>query len=76
MLNDSLKSAQEEFFRLKADLEAEKKARELVEAETANDFDAGHLKAKEMYADEVVMFENRGLKHEWLKALAAAKVTR
>ncbi|GMP24769.1 hypothetical protein CsSME_00001923 [Camellia sinensis var. sinensis] len=41
----------------------------------AKAFDGGHLNAKEMYADEVLKFNNRGFKHGWLKALEAAKVT-
>ncbi|THG04195.1 hypothetical protein TEA_001426 [Camellia sinensis var. sinensis] len=58
LIEFSLKSAQEEISQLKANLEAEKKAKELAKVDAAKAFDAGQLKAKELYADEALKFEN------------------
>ncbi|GMP48055.1 hypothetical protein CsSME_00015549 [Camellia sinensis var. sinensis] len=58
-----------------AKLESEKKAKERAKVDVAKAFEAGLLKAKELYADKALKFENRGFKHGWMKALVAAKVT-
>lgn len=63
LIHGSLKSAQEEISKLKADLEAEKKARVLAEADAAKSFNVGELKAKELYANEALKFNNRSFKH-------------
>lgn len=75
LIDGSLKSAQKEISKLKAELEVERMVKELTAVDAAKAFAAGELKAKELYTDKAMKFENRGFKHGWFKALAAANVT-
>ncbi|GMP74463.1 hypothetical protein CsSME_00031873 [Camellia sinensis var. sinensis] len=72
---DALKLAQEAISKLEAELEEIKKAKETADSEDSKAFEVGKSAAFTDYVDEVPKFENRGFKHGWLKALAAADVT-
>ncbi|GMP47782.1 hypothetical protein CsSME_00015365 [Camellia sinensis var. sinensis] len=75
MTNDALKLAQEAISKLVAGLEEMKAAKEMTDLKASSAFDAGKKSAFDEYVGEVPKFENRGFKHGWLKALAAADVT-
>ncbi|GMP68963.1 hypothetical protein CsSME_00028390 [Camellia sinensis var. sinensis] len=63
LIDGSLKSAQKEISKLKAELEVERKVKKLAAADAAKAFAARELKANELYADKAVKFENQGFKH-------------
>ncbi|GMP54918.1 hypothetical protein CsSME_00019911 [Camellia sinensis var. sinensis] len=68
--------AKEEIEKLKAHLQvAKKEKKQEAEAESSKAFDAEELSAMEKFADEALKVKNRGFKHGWLKALAAAEMT-
>ncbi|THG06567.1 hypothetical protein TEA_014061 [Camellia sinensis var. sinensis] len=58
-----------------AELEKVKEAQARAKADATKVHEAGETATNELYADETLKFENRGFKHGWLKALAAANVT-
>ena len=60
---------------MEAELEELKKAKEKADSEASAAFEARKSAALENYVEEVPKFKNRGFKHGWLKALAAAGVT-
>ena len=72
---NALKLAREAIAKLEADLEESKKAKEVADSEAFKAYEAGQSDALASYVEEVPKFENRGFKHGWLKALAAANVT-
>ncbi|CAL5374550.1 unnamed protein product [Camellia sinensis] len=72
---ESLKLAKEALAEVKVQLEELKAAKEKADSEASTAFEAGKSAAYTEYVDEVPKFENRGFKHGWLKALAAAGVT-
>ena len=69
---ESLKLSKEALAEAEAQLEELKAARKKAESEA---FEAGRGAALSEYVEEVSKFENRGFKHGWLRALAAAEVT-
>ncbi|GMP69049.1 hypothetical protein CsSME_00028448 [Camellia sinensis var. sinensis] len=73
--DNALKLAQEVISKLEVGLEEMKTAKETADLKAVSAFDAGKKFAFDEYGDEVPKFENRGFKHGWLKALAAADVT-
>ncbi|GMP32323.1 hypothetical protein CsSME_00006132 [Camellia sinensis var. sinensis] len=73
--DDALKLAQEAISKLEAGLEEMKAAKETADLKVSSAFDAGRKSVFDEYVDEVPKFENRGFKHGWLKALAAANVS-
>ena len=70
-----LKLAKEALAEAEVQLEELKVAKEKSDSEACAEFEAGKSAAYTEYVDEVPKFENRGFKHGWLKALAAAGVT-
>ena len=52
-----------------------KAAKETADSEASKVFEAGKNAGLAEYLDQVPKFENRGFKHGWHKALAAAKVS-
>ncbi|XP_028102798.1 uncharacterized protein LOC114302039 [Camellia sinensis] len=72
---ESLKLAQEALSKAEAELEELKAAKEKAESVASTALEAGKSAALKEYVDEVPKFENRGFKHGWFKALAAAGVT-
>ena len=70
-----LKLAQEALSKAEAELEELKAAKEKAESVASTALEAGKSAALKEYVDEVPKLENRGFKHGWLKALAAAGVT-
>ncbi|GMP71664.1 hypothetical protein CsSME_00029985 [Camellia sinensis var. sinensis] len=71
---EALKLANETIAKLEANLEESKRAMANPESEISKSFQAGKDMALENYVEEVPKFENRGFKHGWLKALAAANM--
>ncbi|GMP79111.1 hypothetical protein CsSME_00034780 [Camellia sinensis var. sinensis] len=71
---EALKLANATIAKLEADLEESKRAMKNAESEISKSFQAGKNAALENYVEEVPKFENKGFKHGWLKALAAANV--
>ena len=72
---NALKLAREAISKLEADLDESKKVKEAADLKASKAFEAGISASFAEYVDEVPKFENRGFKHGWLKALAAADVT-
>ncbi|CAL5324424.1 unnamed protein product [Camellia sinensis] len=72
---ESLKLAKEALAKLEAELEGLKQDKEKVEPKASTAFEAGKSVAFNDHVEEVPKFENRGFRHGWLKALAAAEVT-
>ena len=70
-----LKLAKEALTKLEAELAKLKAAKLKTNFKASEAFKVGQNDALKTYVDEVPKFENRGLKHGWLKALAAAGVT-
>ncbi|GMP42764.1 hypothetical protein CsSME_00012395 [Camellia sinensis var. sinensis] len=70
-----LKLAKEVLAEVEVQLGELKAAKEKADSEASTAFDVGKSAAYTEYVDEVPKFENRGFKHGWLKALAAAGVT-
>ncbi|XP_028052501.1 uncharacterized protein F44E2.3-like [Camellia sinensis] len=69
-----LKLANETIAKLEANLEESKRAMANAESEISKSFQVGKNAALENYVKEMPKFENRGFKHGWFKALAAANV--
>ncbi|GMP59794.1 hypothetical protein CsSME_00022930 [Camellia sinensis var. sinensis] len=72
---ESLKLAKEVLAKLEAEFGELKQAKEKADSESSATFEAGKSSAFKDYVEEVPKFENRGFKHGWLTALAAAGVT-
>ena len=72
---ESLELAKEALAKAEAELKELKAAKEKPKSEVSMALEARRSAAFEEYEDEVPKFENRGFKHGWLKALAAAGVT-
>ncbi|XP_028086003.1 uncharacterized protein LOC114286980 [Camellia sinensis] len=72
---ETLRLANEMIAKLEADLEESRRAKANAESWLSESFQASKNVALVDYVEEVLKFENRGFKHGWLKALAAANVT-
>ncbi|KAF5931794.1 hypothetical protein HYC85_027965 [Camellia sinensis] len=72
---DALKLAQKAISKLEAELAEMKMAKESAESESSKVFEAGKNAGLAEYVDQVPKFENRGFKHGWHKALAAANAS-
>ncbi|GMP68386.1 hypothetical protein CsSME_00028016 [Camellia sinensis var. sinensis] len=72
---ESLKLAKEVLAEVEVQLEQLKAAKEKGDSEASAVFEVGNSTAFIEYVHEVPKFENRGFKHGWFKAFAAAGVT-
>ena len=72
---DALKLAQKAISKLEAELAEMKAAKESADSESSKVFEAGKNAGLAEYVDQVPKFENRGFKHGWHKALAAANAS-
>lgn len=72
---DALKLAQKAISKLEAELAEMKAAKEAADSESSKVFEAGKNAGLAEDLDQVPKFENRGFKHDWHKALAAAKAS-
>ena len=72
---DALTLAQKEISRLEAELAEMKAAKETADSESSKVFEVGKNAGLAEYVDQVPKFENRGFKHGWHKALAAANAS-
>ncbi|GMQ03560.1 hypothetical protein CsSME_00049317 [Camellia sinensis var. sinensis] len=71
---EALKLANEMIAKLEADLKESKRAMANTKYEISKSFQVGKDAAFENCVEEVPKFENRGFKHGWLQALAAANM--